>query len=82
MEVHFTPELEKKLADLAALRGQGIDDLVQDLVTAAIDALTQEGNASRTRAAQAAERILDIQKRVKPDPESRTVQDYIKRGRP
>ena len=39
MEVHFTPELEKKLADLATLRGQGTDDLVQDLVAASVDGL-------------------------------------------
>jgi hypothetical protein len=32
MEVHFTPELEKKLSDLAAQTGQGTDELVQDVV--------------------------------------------------
>ena len=30
MEVHFTPELEKKLHELAAQRGQETDELVQD----------------------------------------------------
>jgi hypothetical protein len=39
MEVHFPPELEKKLADLAAQRGQRPDDLVQDLVAASVDGL-------------------------------------------
>ena len=41
MEVHFTPELEKKLNDLAAQRGQGADELVQDLVAASIADLTE-----------------------------------------
>jgi predicted transcriptional regulator len=39
MEVHFTPELEKKLHDLAEQRGQGPDELVQDLVAASVDGL-------------------------------------------
>ena len=30
----------------------------------------------------AAARILEIQKRVKPDPEGWTIRDYIDRGRP
>jgi hypothetical protein len=30
MEVHFTPETEKKLKDLAAQSGRGTDDLVED----------------------------------------------------
>jgi hypothetical protein len=30
MEVHFTPETEKRLKDLAAQSGRGTDDLVED----------------------------------------------------
>jgi len=30
MEVHFTPETEGKLRDLAAQSGRGTDDLVED----------------------------------------------------
>jgi hypothetical protein len=41
MEVHFTPELEKKLNDLAAQRGQEADELVQDLVAASVDGLEE-----------------------------------------
>jgi predicted transcriptional regulator len=33
MEVHFTPELEAKLAGSAAQQGRNPDDLVQDVVT-------------------------------------------------
>ena len=32
MEVHFTPELEAKLAEQAARQGRNPDDLVQDAV--------------------------------------------------
>jgi hypothetical protein len=42
MEVHFAPEVEKKLNDLAALSGRGsADSLVQDVVGGYIDELTQ-----------------------------------------
>jgi hypothetical protein len=39
MEVHFTPELEKKLNDLAALSGRPADELVQDAVAGLVDDL-------------------------------------------
>lgn len=37
MEVHFTPELEKKLNDLATRSGRPAEDLVQDAVASFID---------------------------------------------
>ena len=37
MEVHFTPELEKKLNDLAVRTGRATDDLVQDVVAGYVD---------------------------------------------
>ena len=39
MEVHFTPELEKKLNDLAVRTGRATDDLVQDVVAGYVDEL-------------------------------------------
>jgi hypothetical protein len=40
MEVHFTPETEKKLKDLAAQTGRGSpDELVQDVVEGYFDEL-------------------------------------------
>jgi hypothetical protein len=42
MEVHFTPETEKKLQDLAARSGSGTaDKLVQDVVDGYFDELAQ-----------------------------------------
>ena len=39
MEVHFTPELEKQLNELAAKTGRGADELVQDVVAGYVDEL-------------------------------------------
>lgn len=39
MEVQFTPELEKKLNDLAAQTGRGPGELVQDVVAGYVDDL-------------------------------------------
>ena len=41
MEVHFSPELEKKLNDLAALSGRPADELVQDAVAGMVDELEE-----------------------------------------
>jgi hypothetical protein len=38
--------------------------------------------AARRSAQEAASRIFELQKRVKPDPEGWTVHDYINHGRP
>jgi hypothetical protein len=39
MEVHFTPDLEKKLNELAAKTGRGADEIVQDVVAGYVDEL-------------------------------------------
>jgi hypothetical protein len=39
MEVHFTPETEKKLRDLSAQSGRGTDDLVEDAMAGYVDEL-------------------------------------------
>ena len=41
MEVHFTPDVEKKLNDLAAESGRGTDELLQDALAAYFDELVQ-----------------------------------------
>ena len=41
MEVHFTPETEKKLNDLAALSGRPAGELVQDAVAGMVDELVE-----------------------------------------
>jgi hypothetical protein len=39
MEVHFTPETEKKLKDLSVQSGRGIDNFVEDATAAYVDEL-------------------------------------------
>ena len=39
MEVHFTPDLDKKLNELAAKTGRGADQIVQDVVAGYVDEL-------------------------------------------
>lgn len=39
MEVHFTPETEKKLNDVAAQSGQAADELVQDVIAGYLEGL-------------------------------------------
>jgi len=41
MEVHFTPELEKKLTDIASQAGRLPDDLVQDVVAGYVEELAE-----------------------------------------
>jgi hypothetical protein len=41
MEVHFSPDVEKKFNDLAAQSGRGTDELLQDAFTAYFDELAQ-----------------------------------------
>jgi predicted transcriptional regulator len=41
MEVHFSPDVEKKLTDLAAQSGRGTDELLQDALAAYFDELVR-----------------------------------------
>ena len=41
MEVHFTPETEKKLKELSAQSGRGTDELVEDAMAGYADELLQ-----------------------------------------
>jgi predicted transcriptional regulator len=41
MEVHFTPETEKKLRELAAQSGRRTDDLIEDAMAGYVDELIQ-----------------------------------------
>ena len=41
MEVHFNPDVEKKLNDLAAQSGRRTDELLQDALAAYFDELVQ-----------------------------------------
>jgi predicted DNA-binding protein len=81
MEVHLKPELEKKLNDLAAMKGKSADELAQDAIAGMVDEQAYAA-ADYQRAQEAAARIRELQKHVEPDPEGCTVKDYINFGRP
>ena len=49
MEVHFTPDVEKKLNDLAAQSGRRTDELLQDALAAYFDELAQTRNMLNSR---------------------------------
>ena len=40
MEIHLSPELQRKLIDVASKTGRQIDDLVQEAVAGFVDELT------------------------------------------
>jgi predicted DNA-binding protein len=80
MEVHFTPDVERKLNAIAKQLGRPAPELVQDAVAGYVSEIAPADDYQRAQAA--AERIREIQKRVKPDPEGWTIKDYINYGRP
>jgi predicted DNA-binding protein len=49
MEVHFAPELEAKLNELAATTGRPADELVQDVVAGYVDDLAEIRNMLDSR---------------------------------
>ena len=49
MEVHFTPETEKKLNDLAAQSGRGADEVLQDALAGYFEEVTQTRDMLNSR---------------------------------
>jgi len=49
MEVHFTPEVEKKLNDLATQSGRGTDEVLQDALAVYFDELVQTRDVLNSR---------------------------------
>src|SRR5882724_7736695 len=49
MEVHFTPDFEKRLNDLAAQSGRGTDELLQDALAGYFDELVQTRGTLNSR---------------------------------
>ena len=75
MRIELPDELGAALQAKAAAQGLSIEDWFRKLA--------EPESEKRTMTPQeAVARILEIQKRSKPDPEGWTVQDYINHGRP
>lgn len=49
MEINFTPDVEKKLNDLAAQSGRGADELLQDALAGYLDELTETRDMLNSR---------------------------------
>jgi hypothetical protein len=49
MEVHFNPDVEKKLNDLATQSGRGTDELLQDALAAYFDELAKTRDMLNSR---------------------------------
>jgi predicted transcriptional regulator len=49
MEVHFAPDVEKKLNDLAAQSGRGTDEVLQDALAGYFDDLVETRDMLNTR---------------------------------
>ena len=73
--IELSDESAALLKQQAAAHGLSLDEWVQAL--AREKARTDEVQPGWQKAQAAAARILEIQKRVKPDPEGWTVRDYI-----
>ena len=80
LTIQLSEESAARLKRQAAARGLSLEAWVQEL--ALEKARAEEREVNRRKAQAAAARILEIQKRVKPDPEGWTIRDYIDHGRP
>ena len=78
--IELSDESAELLRRQAEAHGLTVEAWVEEL--AREKARGDDVQSSGKRAATAAARILEIQKRVKPDPEGWTVRSYIDYGRP
>jgi len=78
VEIHFTPEEEAQLAQIATNAGTDPEQLVKDTALR----LLEEGDCSRSVApGSVVAEMRALRARVKPDPEGWTTRDYILYGR-
>ena len=78
MEVHFTPEQEAQLAQIAMKAGTDAEQLVKDAVLRLLEG--DAGFRSVPPGSVVAE-LRALRARVKPDPEGWTTRDYVNYGR-
>jgi len=73
--IEIPDEQAAALKARAAAQGLTLEDFLRKLAE-------EDAPAKALSPQEAAARILELQKRVKPDPEGWTVHDYINNGRP
>jgi hypothetical protein len=79
MEVHFTPEQEKRLTQIAANAGTDAERLVKDAALRLLE--EQPAGSSPLPAGSVVEEMRALRSRIKPDPEGWTTRDYVQLGR-
>ncbi len=78
MEVHFTPEQEARLAQIATSAGTDPEGLVKDAVLRLLE--KDPGCAPVSHGSVVAE-MRALRARLKPDPAGWTTRDYVNYGR-
>lgn len=78
MEVHFTPEQEAQLTQIATNAGTDAERLVKD---AALRLLKGDAGFRAVPPGSVVAEVRALRARVKPDPASWTTRDYVRYGR-
>ena len=78
MEVHFTPEQEAQLAQIATNAGTDAERLVKD---ATLRLLQGDAGFRASVSGSVVAEMRALRARVKPDPEGWTTRDYVRYGR-
>jgi hypothetical protein len=78
MEVHFTPEQEAQLAQIATKAGTDAERLVKD---AALRLLERDADCRAVLPGSVVAAMRALRVRIKPDPEGWTTRDYVHYGR-
>ena len=78
MEVHFTPEQEAQLAQIATNAGTDAERLVKD---AALRPLESDAGFHIAPPGSVVAETRALRARLKPDPEGWTTRDYVHYGR-
>jgi hypothetical protein len=78
MEVHFTPQQEAQLAQIATKAGTNAERLVKD---AALRLLEGDAGFLAVSPGSVVAEMRALRARIKPDPEGWTTRDYVHYGR-
>jgi hypothetical protein len=83
IQLDWPPDVVDRLTEEARQKGLSLDTYLLQTVLQhkASDGTANDDSEQRRKRAEAGTRILDIQKRVRPDPEGWTSRDYINYGR-
>lgn len=82
VQLDWPPDVVDRLTDEARKKGLSLDAyLLQTILDKDANGAANDDAQERRTRADAGARIIEIQRRVKPDPEGLTSRDYINYGR-